>query len=75
MGVCVRAAVRDSDNNQNVAHLKLLSQNGPGSIVFFKADLTETGSYSSAMQGFTTIFHTASPFIIKFNELITLDLH
>ena len=69
MGVCVRAAIRDSDNNQNVAHLKLLSQNGPGSIVFFKADLTDRGSYSSAMQGCTKIFHTASPFIIKFDDL------
>ena len=68
MGVCVRAAIRDSDNNQNVAHPKLLSQNGPGSIVFFKADLTETGSYSSATQGCTTIFYKASPFIIKFDD-------
>jgi len=68
MGVCVHAAVRDPDNEQKVAHLKLLSQNGPGSVVLFKADLTETGSYSSAMQGCTTIFHTASPFIIKFDD-------
>ena len=67
-GVCVHAAVRDPDNEEKVGHLKQLSQKGPGSVVLFKADLTEAGSYDKAMKGCATVFHTASPFILKFND-------
>ena len=67
-GVCVHAAVRDPDSEAKVSHLKHLSQKGPGSIVLFKADLTEAGSYDKAMKGCATVFHTASPFILKFND-------
>ena len=67
-GVCVHAAVRDPDSEAKVSHLKHLSQKGPGSVVLFKADLTEAGSYDKAMKGCATVFHTASPFILKFND-------
>jgi nucleoside-diphosphate-sugar epimerase len=67
-GVCVHAAVRDPDNEEKVGHLKQLSQKGPGSVMLFKADLTEAGSYDKAMKGCATVFHTASPFILKFND-------
>jgi|TARA_B110000116_G_scaffold254650_1_gene252355 dihydroflavonol-4-reductase len=67
-GVCVHAAVRDPDSEAKVTHLKQLSQKGPGSVVLFKADLTEAGSYNKAMKGCATVFHTASPFILKFND-------
>ena len=67
-GVCVHAAVRDPENEQKVAHLKILSENGPGTVVLFKADLLDINSYSKAMAGCTTVFHTASPFIMKFDD-------
>ena len=67
-GVCVHAAVRDPDSEEKVGHLKHLSQKGPGSVVLFKADLTETRSFDKAMKGCATVFHTASPFILKFND-------
>ena len=67
-GVCVHAAVRDPENEQKLAHLKKLSENGPGTIIFFKADLLETGSYAGAMKGCNIVFHTASPFITKFKD-------
>ena len=70
-GVCVHAAVRDPENEVKVAHLKQLSEKGPGSVVLFKADLTEAGSYGKAMKGCATVFHTASPFILKFNNAQT----
>ena len=67
-GVCVHAAVRNPENEQKVAHLKQLSEDGPGTVVLFKADLLETGSYTQSMKGCTTVFHTASPFITKFDD-------
>ena len=67
-GVCVHAAVRDPENDQKVVHLKKLSENGPGTVVLFKADLLETGSYADAMKGCNIVFHTASPFITKFKD-------
>tara|TARA_B110000503_G_scaffold30086_2_gene48596 strand:- start:61 stop:1128 length:1068 start_codon:yes stop_codon:yes gene_type:complete len=67
-GVCVHAAVRDPENEEKVAHLKKLSENGPGTVVLFKADLLETGSYADAMKGCNIVFHTASPFITKFKD-------
>ena len=70
-GVCVHAAVRDPENEVKVAHLKRLSKKGPGSVVLFKADLTEAGSYGKAMKGCATVFHTASPFILKFTNAQT----
>ena len=67
-GVCVHAAVREPDSEAKVSHLKQLSKKGPGTVVLFKADLTEAGSYNKAMKGCATVFHTASPFILKFND-------
>ena len=67
-GVCVHAAVRDPAKEQKVAHLKKLSEIGPGKVVLFKADLLETGSYVEAMKGCNIVFHTASPFITKFKD-------
>lgn len=67
-GVCVHAAVREPENDRKVEHLKKLSENGPGSVVLFKTDLLESGSFVKAMKGCNIVFHIASPFITKFNE-------
>ena len=67
-GVTVHAAVRDPDNTDKVAHLKQLEQEAPGTLKLFKADLLDPGSYTEAMAGCSVVFHTASPFILSFDD-------
>lgn len=61
-GVTIHAAVRDPSNQDKIKHLKELENNSSGEIHFFKADLLQEGSYSEAMKGYETVFHSASPF-------------
>ena len=67
-GVCVHATVRDPDNEEKVAHLKKLSKKGPGEVILFKADLLEPESFNTSIIGCSIVFHTASPFLFKFND-------
>ena len=67
-GVCVHATVRDPDNEEKVAHLKKLSKKGPGEVILFKADLLEPESFNTSISGCSIVFHTASPFLFKFND-------
>ncbi|WP_028671790.1 SDR family oxidoreductase [Saccharospirillum impatiens] len=67
-GLTVHAAVRDPDNSDKVAHLLALADSAPGTLKLFKADLLDAGSYSEAMAGCTVVFHTASPFILTFDD-------
>ena len=67
-GVNVHATVRDPSDDAKVGHLLELSQNGPGSVTLFQADLLEAGSFNAAVEGCSFVFHTASPFILKFND-------
>ena len=66
-GVTVHATVRDPDDKQKVAHLVELSENNPGEIILFKSDLLERGSFNAAAKDCNIVFHTASPFLFKFN--------
>lgn len=61
-GVTVHAAVRNPKDADKIAHLKAIADVGPGKVVFFDADLLQTGSYAKAMAGCAVVFHTASPF-------------
>ncbi|NDV62790.1 NAD-dependent epimerase/dehydratase family protein [Puniceicoccales bacterium CK1056] len=67
-GFHVHAAVRDPDNHVKVEPLRELALQRPGTITFFRADLLEEGSYSEAMEGCGTVFHTASPFLLHFRD-------
>jgi dihydroflavonol-4-reductase len=40
----------------------------PGTLRFFKADLLIDGSYRDAMEGCSTVFHTASPFFTQVQD-------
>ena len=64
-GYTVHAAVRDPGDANKLAHLRALEATTPGSLHFFAADLLQDGSYAEAMQGCTTVFHTASPFVLN----------
>lgn len=67
-GFTVHAPVRDPDDEDKVAHLKLLGRATPGQIILFKADLLDGGSYAEAMAGCEVVFHTASPFTSKISD-------
>lgn len=64
-GLTVHAAVRNPDNKEKVRHLDELAAKNPGTIIYFKSDLLEEGSYKSAMQGCELVYHTASPYTIS----------
>jgi len=61
-GVTVHAAVRDPHDARKLAHLKAMSDVGPGTVRFFATDLLQSGSYAMAMAGCAVVLHTASPF-------------
>ena len=67
-GYTVHAAVRDPENREKLIHLDALADHAPGTIVYFKADLLDDGSYAQAMNGCEVVFHTASPFTITVKD-------
>ncbi len=67
-GVTVHAAVRDPTNTAKVQHLLDMPKTSPAQLKLFKSDLLVEGSYKEAMQGCEIVFHTASPFILKYDD-------
>ncbi len=67
-GHTVHAAIRDPENKEKTKYLDLLAEKSSGSIIYFKSDLLEEGSYDAAMKNCELIFHTASPFIRNVND-------
>ena len=67
-GHTVHAAIRDPENEEKLRFLNGLAAEAPGSIRYFKADLTEPGSYAEPMQGCELVFHTASPFTLDVED-------
>lgn len=61
-GVTVHAAVRDPGSAEKLKNINELATRLEGEIKYFRADLLKPGSYRSAMQGCSVVFHTASPF-------------
>lgn len=64
-GFTVHATVRDRANRKKVGHLLQLSDEHPGRLTLFNADLLHDGDFDAAMHGCELVFHTASPFIIR----------
>ena len=64
-GFSVRATVRDKANTKKVGHLNKLAEAHPGKLALYKADLLNDGSFDDAVNGCGTVFHTASPFIVR----------
>lgn len=67
-GLCVHAAVRDPENKEKLKFLDDLAAKSKGSILYFKSDLLQEGSYAEAMKGCELVFHTASPFILEVKD-------
>lgn len=64
-GVTVHATVRDAGKRDKFQHLQDIADASPGSVHFFRADLTRVGSFQQAMEGASIVFHTASPFVVN----------
>lgn len=64
-GITIHAAVRDPENKEKLNYLNQLADKHSGSIVYFKSDLLEDGSFDDAMKGCELVFHTASPFTLS----------
>ena len=67
-GYTVRASVRNKSNAARYAHLETLSQDLPGKLEFWEADLLKPGSYDEAARGSDYVFHVASPFLLKYKD-------
>jgi dihydroflavonol-4-reductase len=63
-GFTVHAPVREPENAKKLQYLDKIAENAPGTIIFYKADLLDEGSYAEAMAGCQIVLHTASPFKI-----------
>ncbi len=68
VGMTVHAAVRNPDDKEKTNYLDELAAKLPGSIVYFKSDLLDEGSYDAAMKGCSIVFHTASPFSLNVSD-------
>jgi dihydroflavonol-4-reductase len=67
-GFTVHAPVRDPQNADKLRYLNPIAAKTPGTIVYYKADLLDAGSYAEAMAGCQIVFHTASPFKIDVTD-------
>lgn len=64
-GRTVRGTVRNPQKPSGLEHLHKLSDDHPGQLQLFKADLLDQGSFDEAMDGCELVMHTASPFILS----------
>lgn len=63
-GYTVHGTVRNPQKPSGLEHLHKLSQDHPGRLRLFKADLLDQGSFDEAMAGCELVMHTASPFLL-----------
>lgn len=68
-GASVRAAVRDPNRADKVAHLTRWAKRAPGALQLFRADLLDPASIAAAMAGCTVVIHTASPFVREVGDV------
>ena len=69
-GLSVHVTVRDINDDSKVRHLNKMSENSPGKIQLYEADLLIDDSFREAMKGCEIVFHTASPFYFKFKDAV-----
>jgi dihydroflavonol-4-reductase len=67
-GRTVHGTVRDPYDPAKTRALRKLADSLPGELRLFKADLMEPGSFCEAMAGCGIVFHTASPFLLDFED-------
>jgi nucleoside-diphosphate-sugar epimerase len=57
----VRATVRNPRDKTRVSHLLRMSEQFPGKLHLFEADLLKEGSFDEAIRGCNIVFHVAAP--------------
>ncbi|HNQ37777.1 MAG TPA: NAD-dependent epimerase/dehydratase family protein [Prolixibacteraceae bacterium] len=63
-GHLVHTTIRRKSDQKKYAHLDTLSDQYPGKLKFFEADLMKAGSFDEATAGCSVVIHAASPFKI-----------
>jgi nucleoside-diphosphate-sugar epimerase len=63
-GYTVHGTVRNPQKKSGLEHLHKLSDDHPGRLRLFKADLLDPGSFDEGMAGCELVMHTASPFLL-----------
>lgn len=66
-GLTVHATVRNPDDEGKLRYLRDLEPQ-PGRLRFFRADLTDKGSFAAAMAGCQVVFHVASPYALAVKD-------
>ncbi len=61
-GHSVHGTVRSLKDDRKLTHLQRLSEAHPGQLVLFEADLLGAQGFDAAMQGCSSVLHTASPY-------------
>jgi nucleoside-diphosphate-sugar epimerase len=64
-GRTVHGTVRNPQKTSGLEHLHKLSDDHPGRLRLFKADLLEPASFDEATDGCDLVMHTASPFLLS----------
>ena len=64
-GYPVKTSVRDKNNQRKVSHLNVLSEEFPGKLEMFEADLLDEDAFIEPVKGAELVIHTASPFKVQ----------
>ncbi len=67
-GYNVRVSVRDKNNTRKYQHLTKLSEEAPGILEIWEANLLDEGSFDAAARGCSAVIHMASPFTLRFDD-------
>ncbi len=61
-------SVRNRERTEKYRHLTKLSENLPGVLEIWEANLLDEGSFDDAARGCSAIIHLASPFTLRFKD-------
>lgn len=61
----VHATVRSTKNKKKIQHLLDTQERWPGKLNLYEADLLVAGPFEAPMQGWSVVYHIASPFFIE----------
>ncbi|USP80437.1 uncharacterized protein yc1106_07711 [Curvularia clavata] len=65
LGDSVNATVRSLKNEKKISHLLEMQKTWPGQLNLFEADLSVAGSFDTAAEDCTVVYHVASPFLME----------
>ncbi len=69
----MKGTVRSLKSSEKIQHLINLGDALPGRLTLHEADLLSEGSFTGIVQGADFVFHTASPFFIRYEFFVQLQ--